>query len=240
MKIWTGIAPGFYLAALVGCAGSQQMAKVDDSGLARLNETQMQPVDDARIEEGRARDGVAKATANEQEARSRVEVARSEREVADAQLKRATAERDMLKGQYAERDAIGRAENDIAAVKQRIQAADLKLSYLTKMVAVAESEHKVAMAHVTTAAAVTEQSKLKAMRAANAPQVASVNSAAIDERLAQAQAAEAQIKAQTAQQRSAAVEDYNRWQDLDARARTLAQPDTSAVPPPAAPSEPTK
>src|SRR6267143_3450604 len=93
--------------ALLACATSQKApAKLDDSGLSRLNEQQMQPVDDARIEAGRAHDAVARARAAEAEARSRLEVAKSERDVAEAQLKRAVAERDMLKKEYADRARI--------------------------------------------------------------------------------------------------------------------------------------
>src|SRR5437870_8403651 len=83
-------------AALVAaaCSSEKPVAKVDDSGLARLNESQMEPVDEARIEEGRAHDALAHARANEADARARFEVARSERGVAEAQLKRALAEHD--------------------------------------------------------------------------------------------------------------------------------------------------
>src|SRR5258705_8985844 len=89
-------------AALVAACSHQQQkpqARVDDSGLARLDEQQMQPVDDARVEEGRARDAVARAKANEADARARLAVANTERGVADAQLKRAQAERELLKKQ---------------------------------------------------------------------------------------------------------------------------------------------
>src|SRR5206468_921375 len=54
----------------------QQEARLDDSGLARLNEDQMQPVDNARLDLGRAQDAVAKARATEADVRARVEVAR--------------------------------------------------------------------------------------------------------------------------------------------------------------------
>ncbi len=230
MKIGTGMGSGLCIAALLGCASNKPVAKVDDSGLSRLNEQQMRPVDDARIEEGRARDSVAKAKATEQESHARLEVARSEREVAGAQLKRAAAERDLLKGQYADRDSIGRADRDIAAAKSNIQATDLKLSYLQKMISVAETERKLAEAHVDTVAANTEVAKLKAMRAADAPQAASVNEGALDARLAEAQAKETQFKSAAAQVRSAAVDDYNKWQELDAQNRATGQSANGAVP----------
>src|SRR5947207_8839971 len=104
-------------ALLAAACSSQQKAqvKLDDSGLSRLNERQMEPVDDARIEAGRAHDAVSRMRANEAEARSRVEVTKSEHGVADAQLKRAIAERDMLKKSYGDRNQIARAEEEIAA-----------------------------------------------------------------------------------------------------------------------------
>src|SRR5438046_10555544 len=94
----------------VACSSQKPVAKVDDSGLARLNEAQMEPVDSARVEEGRANDGLAKARAREADARARLEVAKSERGVADAQLKRALAERDLLKKQYASNDKMADIE----------------------------------------------------------------------------------------------------------------------------------
>jgi|GEM_PF-1564478 len=239
MKIGNGMGWGLGLAALIGCAGNKPVAKVDDSGLSRLNEQQMQPVDDARVEEGRARDGVAKAKANESEARSKLQVARSEREVAEAQLKRAGAEHDLLKGQYADKDAIGRSDRDITAAKNHIRATDLKLAYLEKMIGVAETERKLAEAHVDTVIASTEVAKLKAMQLANAPQAASVNEGALEARLAETQAKETQLKSSAAQTRSAAVDDYNKWQELDAQNRAT----TQASNPSAAPmqqSEPSK
>src|SRR5204863_4111681 len=85
----------------VACSSQKPAARVDDSGLARLNEAQMEPVDEARVEEGRARDALARARASEADGRARLEVARSERSVSEAQLKRAQAEKDLLKRQYA-------------------------------------------------------------------------------------------------------------------------------------------
>src|SRR5207253_425769 len=107
-------AAGFGLAALCSCASTTPpAAKLDDSGLSRLSANQMQPVDDARVDEGRARDAVAKAKANASESRMKLDVARSDRAVADAQLKQATAQRDLLRKQYADADTIARAENEI-------------------------------------------------------------------------------------------------------------------------------
>src|SRR6059058_3929007 len=101
---------------LAGCASQhREMTKVDDSGLARLDESQMGPVDDARIEEGRANDAVAKAKAAEADARARLEVAKSEKDVSEAQLKRSVAERDLLKKQYAPRDQLVQADENIQA-----------------------------------------------------------------------------------------------------------------------------
>src|SRR5258708_36025341 len=55
---WSSAGALIALSALSGCAHEKtaQMERVDDSSMTRLNEEQMQPVDDARIEEGRACD----------------------------------------------------------------------------------------------------------------------------------------------------------------------------------------
>ncbi|MCA1826602.1 MAG: hypothetical protein LC689_06640, partial [Myxococcales bacterium] len=162
--------------ALAACAQHHNtMTKVDDSGLSRLDERQMQPVDDARVEEGRAQDAVAKAKAAEADAHARLEVAKSEKGVSEAQLKRSVAERDLLKKQYAPKDQLAQADQNIQAAQDRIKATDLKLAYLNQMIAVAEAERKAADAHLLTAHAVTEQAKYRAMRSANAPQAEAVN-----------------------------------------------------------------
>jgi chromosome segregation ATPase len=218
--------------AATACSSQKPAAKVDDSGLSRLNESQMEPVDDARVEEGHARDALARARANEADARARLEVGRSERAVADAQLKRALAERDLLKKQYASKDQMAEVEQEIAAAQERIRASDLKLQYLQQMIGVTESERKAAEAHVVTAQALTEQAKYRAMKSGNVPQAASVNASDVDQHVAAAQAQESNLLKEAAHRRTAATELYNRWQQADARVRTLARPTQMAVPPP--------
>lgn len=232
---------GAALALAAACASQKKQAavvKVDDSGLARLNESQMEQVDDARVEEGRAHDALARAKANEADARARFEVARSERQVSDAQLKRATAERDMLKKQYADADQMARADNDISAAQERIKATDLKLDYLKRMIDLSVAERLLAEQHLETASAQTEQSKFQAMSKAGAPQVREVNAGSIDSRVATAQQKEAALRTDIANKRSGAADVYNRWQQLDARVKTLARPESMSVPPPS--GEPTK
>lgn len=225
--------------AIAACASQQkQVAKVDDSGLARLDERQMQPVDDARVEEGRAQDAVARAKAAESDARARLEVAKSEKAVSEAQLKRTAAERDLLKKQYAPRDQLAQADQNIQAAQDRVKATDLKLSYLNQMIAVAVAERKAAEAHLGTAHAATEVAKYQAMKAGNAPQVQSVNVGDLDKQLAEYRSAEANAQKAAADQRSKAVTLYNKWEQADASARTMAQPQNLTVPPPI--SEPSK
>src|SRR3982751_3783413 len=130
-RMWIAVGTGLILAA---CSSQKPVQKLDESGLARLNEAQMEPVDEARIEEGRARDDLARARAAEADARARLEVARSERGVAEAQLKRAMAERDMLKKQYASKDQMAEVEQETAGAQERINATDLKLQYLQQMI----------------------------------------------------------------------------------------------------------
>jgi chromosome segregation ATPase len=221
------------LAAAAACSHAQKpVAAVDDSGLARLNEDQMQPVDDARVEEGRARDALARARASEADARARLDVASTERSVAEAQLKRSQAERDLLKKEYANRDQMAKVEEDIRASQQRIQAADLKRQYLDRMVQVAQAETRLAQAHVKTAEAMTEQSKLRAMRNANIPEADSANAGQVDSRVAQLQKNEADERKRAADLRASAVDLYNKWQDTDSRVRLLARPEPIPVPPP--------
>jgi len=222
----------------VACSSQKPAARMDESGLSRLNESQMEPVDDARVEEGRAHDAAARTRANEADARARLEVARSERSVAEAQLKRALAEKDLRKKQYASKDQIAEIDDEIAGAQDRLKASDLKLQYLQQMVSVAEAERKLAEAHVVTAQALTGQAKYRAMKAGNAPQAATVNPGDVDHRVASAQAQEANLLKEVSQRRSNAIDLYNRWQAADTHARTLARPSTMAVPPPASESTP--
>jgi len=219
---------------VVACSSQKPAAKVDDSGLAKLNENQMEPVDEARIEQGRAQDALSRARANEADARARLEVAKSERAVSDAQLKRAQAERDLLKKQYADKDRMAAVDQDVAGAQEAIRATDLKLQYLQQLIGVSETERRLAQAHLTTTNASTERAKYQAMKAGNAPEAASITPGEVEKRIAEAQGQEAEIRKEVAQRRSNAVDVYNRWQQADAKARTVARPTTSTltVPPP--------
>ncbi|MFL5380503.1 MAG: hypothetical protein ACJ787_21505 [Myxococcales bacterium] len=227
---------GMVLAA-AACSHAQNTAapQVDDSGLARLNEDQMQPVDDARVEEGRARDALARAKANEADARARLDVAVTERSVADAQLKRSQAERDLLKKEYANQEQMAKVEEDIRASQERIKAADLKRQYLERMTQVAQAETRLAQAHIKTAESMTEQAKLRAMRSANVPEAGSANTGQVDSRVAQLQRNEADERKRAADLRASAVDLYNRWQETDSRVRLLARPESLPIPPPTEP-----
>src|SRR5437773_4138622 len=218
---WAGIL------ILAGCAQHHEMTKVDDSGLSRLDEGQMAPVDDARIEEGRANDAVARSRAAEADARARFEVAKSEKDVSEAQLKRAVAERDLLKKQYAPRDQQVRAEENIEAEQARMKATDIKIKYLEQLIGVADTERKAAEAHVATAHAATEKAKYRAMKAADAPQAGAVNPGDLDQQLAAAQAKEAELQQLAGDHPPASVNLSHQWQQPDSRARPLARPTDS-------------
>ena len=234
MRISRWAVPACSLA--LSCASSPKpVQKVDDSGLARLDESQMQPVDDARVEQGRAQDALARARANEADAQARLEVAKTERGVADAQMKRALAERDLLKKQYAPQDQLARADEEVRAAQERIRAADMKRAYLERMVQVAQADRNAAAAHVDTAGAMVEQAKFRAMKAADVPQAQSANAGALDSRVAEAQLREARMRKHAADLRATAVDAYNQWQHTDARVRTLARPEPIPVSPPTGP-----
>lgn len=224
----------FVLGSVVlgACASHKEAAKLDESGLARLNEQQMQPVDDARVELGRAQDAVARAKAAEQDARAQMEVARSERGVAEAQYKRATAQKELLKKQYADQATMARADDDVRAAQERMKAVDLKMQYLNQLIAMRSAERRAAEAHVVTAQALTEQAKYRAMKENNVPQAQSINPGDIDQRVADARAQEANAARDAAAQRSKAVELYNRWEQMQASARALSNSDLVTVPPP--------
>ena len=80
-----------------------------------------------------------------------------------------------------------------------------------------------------------EQAKFRAMKAADVPQAQSANGGAVDARVAESQVREAQLRKQAADLRASAVDAYNKWQQTDARVRTLARPEPMPVPPPTGP-----
>ena len=120
----------------------------------------------------------------------------------------------------------------MSAAQDRIRAADMKRTYLERMVQVAQGDRNASAAHVDTANAMVEQAKMRAMRAADVPQAQSANAGSIDARVAEAQVHEAQLRKQAADLRAGAVDAYNKWQQMDVRVRTLARPEPMPVPPP--------
>jgi hypothetical protein len=229
----------FSVLLATACASHHQEARLDDSGLAQLNQDQMQPVDQARLDLGRAQDAVSKARANEEDARARIEVARSERDVNVAQVKRAAAQRDLLKRQYADPDAMAQGDRDIAAAQEDLRATDLKLQYLSQKVSLCAAERSAAEARVQTQEALVEQAKYQAMQQAGAPQIASINPGELDARLAQARAKAAQFEREAAEHRTQTMASYNRWQQAAATSRAqepVGQP--AVATPAAAPQQP--
>src|SRR6202012_2137356 len=128
----------------------------------------------------------------------------SEREVGEAQLKRAAAQRDLLKKQYADANAMAQSDQDVAAAQQAIKAQEAKLAYLNQNVGASEAERNAADAHVATQEVVVEQAKYQAMQAGGAPQTASINPAQIEQRLADAKKREAEAQQQAAERPGAA------------------------------------
>jgi hypothetical protein len=218
------------IGLLAGCSHEKPVQTIDNGALVRLSEGQMQPVDDARVEEGRARDNVARAAAGVQEAKAKIEIAKAERDVATAQQKRTQAELEMLQKQKADATDIDRAKQDLTIAQQRVQAVDFKLDYLSRSVGISQGEQRVAEQHAQVAAAAVEKAKFGALHAADPNQVRDINVGVIDQRLAEAQSREAQLRKDVADQRVELVESYNKWQDLDAKVRT--------APPPAQPRRP--
>src|SRR4051794_15290851 len=126
---------GAAVALVAGSSPQHTVAEVGESGLARVDEREKEPAGGARVGGRRAQDAVAKSRAAESDARARFEVAKSEKSVADAQLKRSVAERDLLKKQYAPKDQLAQADQNILASQDRLKATDLKIAYLNQMIA---------------------------------------------------------------------------------------------------------
>ena len=233
---WWGAGAAFGVAAFLGCAhGNQQsgaMEHIDNSSLTKLNEQQMQPVDDARIEQGRAADALARAKANEKEAHTRVEVAKAERDVAVAQLNRAKAEHDLLMQQKAAPSDQARAAESQKTAEERVKASDLKIDYLNKMIGVSAQETELAEKHAEVTAALTERAKFQVLQSTDPNQLQGVNGPKIEAQLANLQLQEANLRKQTADKRVAAVDSYNQWQELDAKVRTEAATTPNTPPPP--------
>jgi hypothetical protein len=169
--------------------------------MTRLKEEEMQPVDDARIEEGRARDALARAKANESESRTRLEVAKAEKDVAVAQLNRAKAEHELLQKQKAPPEQQARAAQARKDAEERVRAADLKIEYLTKMVEVSGKEVALADAHAQVSTAMVERAKARVLQASDPNQLQGVDAAKIEAQIAQLQAQESSARKEAADKR---------------------------------------
>ena len=236
-RLWTSAGALIAVSALSGCAHEKktaQMERIDDSSMTRLNEEQMQPVDDARIEEGRARDALARAKSNESEARTRVEVAKAEKDVAVAQMNRAKAEHDLMVKQKGAPPEHARAAQARTDAEDRVRAADLKIEYLGKMVEVSAKEVALADAHAQVSTAMVERAKTRVLQVSDPNQLQGSDLAKMESQLAQLQAKESTARKEAADKRVAAVDSYNRWQELDARLRNAVVPVNTRPPPPVA------
>ena len=234
-----GISAILGLGLLAGCSHDKPMQHIDNGALVRLNEQQMRPVDDARIEEGRARDNVARSKAAVQDARAKIDIAKAERDVAVAQQKRSKAELDLLIQQKADLKDIDHSKQDYLMSEQRVQAVDRKLDYLNRSIGIAQLEENVAAQHAVVAGEAVERSKFQALQAANSNEIRGMNAAVIDQKLAEAQAKEAQLRKEAADKRVELVESYNKWQELDAKVRTAPLPLPAQPTAPNMPSQPT-
>ncbi len=231
MKMSGAVAGAFLgLGFLSACSHEKPVQHIDNGALVRLNEQQMQPVDEARVEEGRARDNIARAKVAVQDARAKIEIAKAEREVAVAQEKRSKAEHDLMVSQKADMPDIDRARADFVVAQQRVQAVDFKIEYLNRTVGIAQIDQQVAEEHAIVAETATERAKYQALQGANSNEIRGLNPATIDARLADAQAKEANLRKQAADKRVALVDAYNKWQELDAKVRTMPAPQTPAAP----------
>jgi hypothetical protein len=237
-KAWAAIG----LGALLGACSSSQQAQIKPiptSALGHLNEQQLQPVDAARVDAGRARDQYARSQAAVQDAKAKLQVAQSEKQVAVAQQDRAKSEREMLEKQNADPATLDRARKSEALAAQRVQASDLKIDYQNKAINVAQAEEQVAAQHVNVANASAENAKLQALRQGDPNAVRNINPQQYEAAVSQAQAKEAELRGQAANQRVELVDSYNKWQELDAKVRAQT-PRGPAAPLPAAPAEPPK
>ena len=233
-----GISAILGLGLLAGCSHDKPMQHIDNGALVRLNEQQMRPVDDARIEEGRARDNVARAKAAVQDAKAKIDIAKAEKDVAVAQQKRSKAELDLLNQQKADLKDIDHAKNDLVTADQRLQAVDRKIDYLNRSVGIAQLEEGVAQQHAAVTEAAVERAKFQALQAANSNEIRGMNAAVIDQRLAESQAKEAQLRKEAADKRVELVDSYNKWQELDAKVRTAPLPLSQEPSQPNMPSQP--
>jgi colicin import membrane protein len=131
-----------------GCAS--EAVKVQPTA-PRPESIHIEPASDdgsARVE---ARDAVARARADEEDAKAQLEVSRTEREIADAELRRVTEERDLLRRQAGPQAQLAQAERDVRVAQTKSQAGELERVYLERVVQAAEEERKLAEAEAADA-----------------------------------------------------------------------------------------
>jgi hypothetical protein len=205
---------GLALAALLGaaCASGKPGAQGEGGALAGSAAQRPTALEEARVEEGRARDQLSRARAAKKDARVKLEVARAQQQVSQAQQRRAQAGAEMLERQKADVGDVQRAQQDVERAARRTQAASLKIECLDHLLDISDLEEQIAAQRVRAAAASAQRARVEASDGGGS------DAAALDARLEDARAKEEELRKQAAERRDALVESYNRWLELDALA----------------------
>jgi hypothetical protein len=212
------IGLGVLLTAAAGCAttagpSSQRSITVSASDFARLEASQVGPVDDARADLARARDELGRDKLSVVNDQHEGALARSDQRSASADLSRAKAEGAIGKDSN-EPAQLRQAREDTAAARRAADAADARLEYSKRLATaqaaqVTASERKVDL--------MTERlnlAKLQALEDAAVPAAGKYDRSALTEQVDAAQRAydQATAVAATASHESTTAREH--WDEL--------------------------
>ena len=182
-KLWTFGTIG--LVAVTACAGGKA-EQVSDMQLARLSPEQVQPVNDARMEQVHANDDMNRQELALRRAENDIRNARDENKITDARYDQ--AENNIKGAQYVDDPSqrhvqeheleVLRAYRDVTAQRMRVTDGNLD---------VARAEKDAAQARKDRADAKLELAKYQALVAAKDAVAESISSEALHKRMARAE-----------------------------------------------------
>ena len=208
IRVLAGIAA---LAVAGACAhGSTRSDTVSDEVLARVPSSQMDGVNQARLDVAKAKDTLARENVSQQKAKHYIEVANNEVAIAKAQIDRnesAQKAADYSRNNQAtteSKSAMGLARQREQVANAHVNAAQQLANYSTARVGAAQKAVDLANARL-------EQAEFKAVKASGDPAVNNIDGQAIAKRVEDARVALEQERAKVSQTKASASAARTSW-----------------------------
>lgn len=202
------------LAFAGACAhGSSRSDTVSDEALARVPQTQMASVNQARLDVSKAKDTLSRENLRLNQAKKYVDVANGEVNIAKAQLDRNQSAQQAA--DYARNDqATTQAQSALGLARQREQVANAHVKAATELVNYAQERVTAANKAVDLANARLELAKFKAVQASGDPAAANIDGQAIAKKVEDSRIALEQERNKVATMKANAASARTSWISL--------------------------